>query len=96
MKNHPKHPRNSPCHCGSGEKYKHCHLLIEREKTRLANLAFDEAFTKYIREAAESSNTGRFNGSRINCARPARRQPSAMLAAAAAMMAIALPGDRDT
>lgn len=22
--------RNKPCHCGSGQKYKKCHLLIEQ------------------------------------------------------------------
>jgi hypothetical protein len=26
----PKPKRNSPCHCGSGKKYKHCHGRIER------------------------------------------------------------------
>lgn len=24
--------RNKPCHCGSGEKYKKCHLIIEEQK----------------------------------------------------------------
>ncbi|MEM7127994.1 MAG: SEC-C domain-containing protein [Chloroflexota bacterium] len=26
--------RNDPCHCGSGKKYKHCHLKEDREKER--------------------------------------------------------------
>ena len=26
-----KPPRNAPCYCGSGRKYKHCHLKFERE-----------------------------------------------------------------
>lgn len=27
--------RNDPCHCGSGKKYKHCHLKADREKERV-------------------------------------------------------------
>ncbi len=30
--------RNDPCHCGSGEKYKKCHLLKE-EAARAAEVA---------------------------------------------------------
>jgi preprotein translocase subunit SecA len=26
--------RNDPCYCGSGKKYKHCHLKIDRRKQR--------------------------------------------------------------
>lgn len=26
--------RNDPCHCGSGKKYKHCHLKIEQAKAQ--------------------------------------------------------------
>jgi hypothetical protein len=26
--------RNEPCHCGSGKKYKKCHLLKDEEKER--------------------------------------------------------------
>jgi hypothetical protein len=30
-----KHPgRNEPCHCGSGKKYKHCHLVADEEADR--------------------------------------------------------------
>ena len=31
-KDPPKQQRNAPCACGSGKKYKKCHLLIEREE----------------------------------------------------------------
>ena len=32
-----KHPgRNEPCHCGSGKKYKHCHLAEDEEADRIA------------------------------------------------------------
>jgi hypothetical protein len=36
-------PRNSPCPCGSGKKYKHCCLDRERELVRRAD-AFEELF----------------------------------------------------
>lgn len=26
--------RNEPCHCGSGKKYKHCHLAADEEADR--------------------------------------------------------------
>jgi hypothetical protein len=26
--------RNEPCHCGSGKKYKHCHLATDEEADR--------------------------------------------------------------
>lgn len=32
--------RNDPCHCGSGKKYKNCHLDIDRDAQR----AYGEAF----------------------------------------------------
>jgi len=28
--------RNEPCHCGSGKKYKHCHLAADEEEDRAA------------------------------------------------------------
>jgi len=31
----PKIGRNDPCHCGSGKKYKKCHLLIEEAAARV-------------------------------------------------------------
>ena len=29
--------RNEPCHCGSGEKYKKCHLVLDQEAWRIVN-----------------------------------------------------------
>lgn len=35
--------RNDPCHCGSGKKYKHCHLLKDEEAARKARAKAVEA-----------------------------------------------------
>src|SRR4051794_10378674 len=35
--------RNDPCHCGSGEKYKRCHLDAAREGLRVSALPPTEA-----------------------------------------------------
>lgn len=32
----PNPRRNGPCPCGSGKKFKKCHLLIDREEARVA------------------------------------------------------------
>eukprot|EP01026_Neomeris_dumetosa_P069245 TRINITY_DN68332_c0_g2_i2.p2 TRINITY_DN68332_c0_g2~~TRINITY_DN68332_c0_g2_i2.p2 ORF type:complete len:487 (-),score=99.43 TRINITY_DN68332_c0_g2_i2:813-2273(-) len=34
LTNQKKNPRNKPCHCGSGRKYKNCHLPIELARER--------------------------------------------------------------
>jgi hypothetical protein len=39
--------RNDPCHCGSGKKYKQCHLRIEQAQAR-ENLAWESA-ARFIR-----------------------------------------------
>ena len=36
-------PRNSPCPCGSGKKYKKCHLLIERQADMLLRRDLEDA-----------------------------------------------------
>lgn len=41
-KDPPKQQRNAPCTCGSGKKYKKCHLLIEREEAIKAELEWEE------------------------------------------------------
>ncbi len=44
--------RNDPCHCGSGKKYKHCHLAKDEEAARKTReKASDET-------ATETSNAG--------------------------------------
>ena len=40
--------RNDPCFCGSGKKYKKCHLLVQEEVTRIENLEWEEWFAKDI------------------------------------------------
>ena len=48
--------RNDPCHCGSGQKYKKCHLPAD-ETARSAEFAVQAADRKAIadREAAEAA-----------------------------------------
>ena len=54
--------RNDPCSCGSGKKFKHCHLRIEdagRESLRAARLhAFDRAFVDHALEFARKEVEG--------------------------------------
>ena len=38
--------RNDPCYCGSGKKYKKCHLLVEAEAERIADIEWEEWFEK--------------------------------------------------
>jgi hypothetical protein len=35
--------RNDPCHCGSGKKYKNCHLAADEEAARVARAKATEA-----------------------------------------------------
>ena len=41
-KDPPKPQRNALCACGSGKKYKKCHLLIEREEAIKAEREWEE------------------------------------------------------
>jgi hypothetical protein len=45
--------RNDPCHCGSGKKYKHCHLALD-EEARRAGAATNHRETRATQSAAES------------------------------------------
>lgn len=49
--------RNDPCHCGSGRKYKDCHLRIEEEwrsqQLRLRN-AQDQLLQRILAKATEA------------------------------------------
>src|SRR5688572_15887564 len=55
----PKVGRNDPCPCGSGKKYKHCHLPIEEaaqaEQLRLRR-AVDTLMPKIITAAHEQTD----------------------------------------
>ena len=46
--------RNDPCHCGSGNKYKKCHL-VEDEAARTAELAAKNAEIAEIAQAAREA-----------------------------------------
>ena len=52
-KDPPKQQRNALCQCGSGKKYKKCHLLIEREEAVQAEIAFRERLKQRALEAEE-------------------------------------------
>lgn len=41
-----KFGRNDPCPCGSGLKYKKCHLLKQRELDEAANIEWDKWFAQ--------------------------------------------------
>jgi hypothetical protein len=56
--------RNDPCHCGSGKKYKQCHLAADEAKAREARKKAEAAAPA---EAAPTSSTA---------AQPARRKPT--------------------
>jgi hypothetical protein len=45
--------RNDPCHCGSGEKYKKCHLEKD-DAENAAKLAAESAKRREAAEAAEA------------------------------------------
>ena len=51
-----KPSRNDPCHCGSGRKYKHCHLAEDRAKGTSSNTTeLDVAIAEQnAREALET------------------------------------------
>ncbi|MFK7991616.1 MAG: SEC-C metal-binding domain-containing protein [Sandaracinaceae bacterium] len=46
--------RNDPCHCGSGDKYKKCHLKADAA-ARTAELAAEQATAKAAAEAARAA-----------------------------------------
>jgi hypothetical protein len=48
--------RNDPCHCGSGKKYKHCHLAKDEEAVRKARAKATEAAPAV--EDEEKKDTG--------------------------------------
>lgn len=43
--------RNALCSCGSGKKYKKCHLLVEREDARLAEIEWREQMKQRAEKA---------------------------------------------
>jgi SEC-C motif len=51
--------RNDPCHCGSGKKYKRCHLDADREAAREAARAVQEALPALKAQAENALETER-------------------------------------
>jgi hypothetical protein len=56
--------RNDPCYCGSGKKYKHCHLAQDEaaaaaERAKAAAKAAEEAPAEAVEAAAAPSKTTR-------------------------------------
>ncbi len=51
--------RNDPCHCGSGKKYKQCHLAEDEAKARSERVkAAEAAPAPSTEEAAAPAHTG--------------------------------------
>jgi hypothetical protein len=67
--------RNDPCHCGSGQKYKKCHLVAD-DTARSAELAAAAAAAKAKADAEleaeekEQAEKGAIAGDRTAVARP--------------------------
>src|SRR3954447_2518566 len=55
--------RNDPCHCGSGKKYKRCHLDLDRRRDRAAAelasaMLIDTALIHLLAETRQLGFTG--------------------------------------
>ena len=61
--------RNEPCHCGSGKKYKQCHLAADEAAAREARAQGGES------GAAESAEPERATTAVPRPARPRTQQP---------------------
>ena len=79
-KDPPKQQRNAPCQCGSGKKYKKCHLLIEREEAEQAEIVFRERLKQRSLEAEKRREEFVFNVAESGRT-PFGRHPSALTAA---------------
>ena len=53
--------RNDPCYCGSGKKYKKCHMLIDANQATTA-VRSKPLFAKNLREISGMRKAGIFNG----------------------------------
>lgn len=80
------HPRNAPCHCGSGKKYKKCHLLIEREEAEQAEIAFRERMRQRALEAEQRQKESLSNPAYAHAHTWGRRPPPIMAAIIAGAM----------
>jgi methionyl aminopeptidase len=62
--------RNEPCWCGSGKKYKKCHLMADRKSSAAAKPAPEKRLTKTADEIEGMRQAGRFNGQLLEHIRP--------------------------
>jgi methionyl aminopeptidase len=60
--------RNDPCWCGSGKKYKKCHMLLDA-KTAVGAVATKPRFVKNQQEILGMRRAGAFNGELMDCMR---------------------------
>ncbi len=69
----PTNQRNSPCWCGSGKKYKKCHMLADMEKSVPAVPAKPRRTDHMVKSPAEIEGmrrAGAFNGELMDYVRP--------------------------
>ncbi len=52
------HGRNDPCHCGSGKKYKHCHLEADRRVSAAGRNETDMDAAITAQDAAAAAASG--------------------------------------
>lgn len=62
--------RNDPCWCGSGKKYKKCHLSSDMSKNARVGPAKDNPMVKSKEEIAGMMKAGEFNGILMDYIRP--------------------------
>jgi methionyl aminopeptidase len=62
--------RNDPCYCGSGKKYKKCHLLIDAGRAPAAAAGPKPRYAKNQAEIAGMRKAGAFNGELMDYMRP--------------------------
>lgn len=62
--------RNDPCYCGSGKKYKRCHLDIDRDAQRAVQEAWPEVQAKMAAQQEETRLLREQYGVDINYVRP--------------------------
>jgi hypothetical protein len=67
--------RNEPCHCGSGRKYKQCHLQQDEADARAARAAATAAAEAAAEESGETAEAGKADTEKADA-------PSAAAAAA--------------
>jgi methionyl aminopeptidase len=62
--------RNDPCYCGSGKKYKKCHMLIDANQAAKGPERRKPRYAKNEPEIAGMRNAGAFNGELMDYIRP--------------------------